>query len=125
MLPPDLKYTKSHEYVRLLGGEATLGITDFAADQLGDVVYIELPEVGRTLKKGESFGVIESVKAVSDLYSPLSGTVTEVNEALNDEPAQVNEDSFGKGWIIKLKPADEAELADTLSAEQYRVLIGA
>ncbi|HEY9899595.1 MAG TPA: glycine cleavage system protein GcvH [Pantanalinema sp.] len=125
MIPQDLKYTKSHEYVRLSGDEATIGITDFAAEQLGDVVFVELPEVGRVLKKGESFGVIESVKAVSDLYSPIGGTVVAINESLNDEPSAINEDGYGDGWIIKLQAASEADLADALTPEQYQALIGA
>ena len=124
MLPQDLKYTESHEYVRMNDDEATVGITDFAADQLGDVVYVELPEIGRVIQKGEVFGVVESVKAVSDLYSPLSGTVAEVNEALSDEPALINDDPYGKGWIIKLKPANTADLADALTPEQYRTTAG-
>ncbi|MBO9540657.1 glycine cleavage system protein GcvH [bacterium] len=125
MIPQDLKYTKSHEYVRFSGDEATIGITNFAADQLGDVVFVELPEVGRVLKKGESFGVIESVKAVSDLYSPIGGTVVAINESLNDEPSMINEDSFGEGWIIKLQPANLEDAADALNPEQYQALIGA
>lgn len=125
MIPQDLKYTKSHEYVRFSGDEATIGITDFAADQLGDVVFVELPEVGRVLKKGESFGVIESVKAVSDLYSPIGGTVVAINEGLNDEPSMVNEDGYGEGWIIKLQPSSEDDAADALTPEQYQALIGA
>lgn len=124
MLPQDLKYTASHEYVRMAGDEATVGITDFAAEQLGDVVYAELPEVGRVLEKGAVFGVVESVKAVSDLYSPVSGTVSEINEELNDEPSLINDDPYGKGWIIKLKPANAADLADALTPEQYRTTAG-
>lgn len=124
MLPQDLKYTSSHEYVRMAGDEATIGITDFAADQLGDVVYIELPEIGRELKKGEVFGVVESVKAVSDLYSPVSGTVFAINSELNEEPSLINDDSYDKGWIIKLKPANAADLADALTPEQYRTTAG-
>lgn len=123
MLPQDLKYTKSHEYVRLAQDEATVGITDYAAEQLGDVVYVELPEVGRQLEQGESLGVVESVKAVSDLYSPVTGRVIAVNEALNEEPALINDDAYGKGWIIKVKPT--APPNDLLSPEQYRVHIGA
>lgn len=123
MLPQDLKYTKTHEYVRLTSDEATIGITEYAAEQLGDVVYVELPEVGRALEPGESLGVVESVKAVSDLYSPVAGTVVAVNDALNDEPALINDDAYGKGWIVKIKPA--ANAGELLSPEQYRVHIGA
>ncbi|HEY9856164.1 MAG TPA: glycine cleavage system protein GcvH [Stenomitos sp.] len=125
MVPQDLKFTKSHEYVRVAGDEATIGITKYAAEQLGDVVFVELPEVGRSLEKGESFGVIESVKAVSDLYSPISGTVVAVNEGLNDDPAAINEDSYGNGWIIKVKPSNQAEINEILTPEQYEALVGA
>lgn len=125
MVPQDLKFTKSHEYVRLSGDTATIGITSYAAEQLGDVAFVELPEVGRALEKGETFGVIESVKAVSDLYSPISGTVLAVNDALTDDPAAINEDAFGNGWIIKVKPTNQAELDEILSPQQYEALVGA
>lgn len=125
MLPQDLKYAKSHEYARIAGEEATIGITDYAAEQLGDVVFVELPEVGRELAKGETFGVVESVKAVSDLYAPLSGKVIAVNERLNDEASLINDDPFGEGWILKIAPSNPAEAPEILDAKQYEELIGA
>jgi glycine cleavage system H protein len=125
MLPQDLKYAKSHEYARIAGEEATIGITDYAAEQLGDVVFVELPEVGRELAKGETFGVVESVKAVSDLYAPLSGKVIAVNERLNDEASLINDDPFGEGWILKIAPSNPAEASEILDAKQYEELIGA
>lgn len=124
MIPQDLKYAKSHEYARIAGDEATIGITDYAAEQLGDVVFVELPEVGRELSKGDSFGVVESVKAVSDLYAPISGKVVAVNERLNDESSLINDDPFGEGWIIKIAPSNAAEANEILDAKQYEELIG-
>src|SRR5947207_6684258 len=115
MYPADLKYTKDHEWVRLAGAEARVGITDYAQKQLGDVVYLELPEVGRTLEKGDVFGTIESVKAVSELYSPMSGEVTEVNARLAERPEAVNTDPHGS-WMILLKVADQHDAADLLHA---------
>lgn len=115
-VPDDLQYTKTHEWVRVEGDIATVGITDHAQDELGDVVYVELPEEGATFEAGESFGSIESVKAVSDLYAPVSGEVVEVNPALNDAPEKVNEDPYGDGWILKLRTSGEGEL---LSAGEY------
>ena len=108
MYPADLKYTKDHEWVRVSGTEARVGITDYAQKQLGDVVYLELPDVGRTVKKGEVFGTIESVKAVSELYAPVSGEVTEVNSALTAKPEAVNKDPHGS-WMIAVKVADPSE----------------
>lgn len=119
MLPQDLKYAKSHEYARIAGEEATIGITAYAAEQLGDVVFVELPEVGRELAKGETFGVVESVKAVSDLYAPLAGKVIAVNERLNDEASLINDDPFGEGWILKIAPSNPADASDLLDAAQY------
>jgi glycine cleavage system H protein len=118
MYPSDLKYTKDHEWVRLGAGDARVGITDYAAKQLGDVVYLELPAVGRSLKKGEVFGTIESVKAVSELYSPVSGEVSEVNTALTQNPEKVNSDPHGS-WMIAVKVADAADSADLLDAAAY------
>jgi glycine cleavage system H protein len=118
MYPPDLKYTKDHEWVRLGGGDARVGITDYAQKQLGDVVYLELPAVGRTLKKGEVFGTIESVKAVSELYSPVSGEVTEVNSSLAQNPESVNKDPHGS-WMIAVKVSDAGESSDLLDAPAY------
>lgn len=123
MVPEDLRYTKDHEWVRLAGEEATVGITKFAADQLGDIVFVELPAVGRTLAAAATFGVVESVKAVSDLFSPLSGEVVEINPTLAGQPELVNSDPFGAGWLVKLKVADAAELAELLGPAAYDQLI--
>jgi glycine cleavage system H protein len=121
MYPADLKYTKEHEWVRISGSEARVGITDYAQKQLGDVVYLELPDVGRTVKKGEVFGTIESVKAVSELYAPISGEVTEVNTALTSKPEAVNKDPHGS-WMIVVKAADPGEASDLLDAAKYTEL---
>lgn len=118
MYPTDLKYTKDHEWIRVSGGDAQVGITDYAQKQLGDVVYLELPEVGRTLKKGEVFGTIESVKAVSELFSPISGEITEVNARLAEKPEGVNSDPHGS-WMIAIRPSDPAESGHLLDAAAY------
>lgn len=118
--PDDLKYMDTHEYVRLEGEIATLGISAFAVDQLGDIVFLELPEVGAALEKGESFGTIESVKAVEDMYAPVSGTVVERNDALVDAPEQLGEDPYGEAWLLKVRINDPDELDDALSAQEYR-----
>ena len=119
-LPDDLRYTAEDEWVRVDGDEATVGISDFAQDQLGDIVYVEVPEVGRTVARGDAFGIIESVKALSDLYSPLSGEVTARNDVLIDAPELVNSSPYGDGWMMRLRLADAAELDDLLSADDYR-----
>jgi glycine cleavage system H protein len=119
-VPGDLQYTKSHEWVRVEDGVATVGITDHAQDELGDVVFVELPETGATLAAGDSFGAVESVKAVSDLYAPVGGEVVEVNSALEDSPEKINEDPYGEGWILKLQTSDEGDL---LSAADYEKLL--
>jgi glycine cleavage system H protein len=119
--PTDLKYTKDHEWVRLSGSEARVGITDYAQKQLGDVVYLELPDVGRTVKQGEVFGTIESVKAVSELYAPVSGEVTEVNTALTSKPEAVNKDPHGS-WMIAVKVTDPAEASALLDSAKYTEL---
>jgi glycine cleavage system H protein len=119
-VPGELQYTKSHEWIRLEDDIATVGITDHAQDELGDVVFIELPEQGASFGAGDSFGIVESVKAVSDLYAPVGGEVVEVNEALNDAPEKINEDPYGDGWMIRLRFSDEADL---LSAEEYEKLL--
>lgn len=118
--PEDLKYLDTHEYVRLDGEIATIGISAFAVDQLGDIVFLELPEIGDALEKDESFGSVESVKAVEDLNAPVSGTVIERNEALIDSPEQIAEDPYGEGWLIKVRLNDPDELIDALSASEYR-----
>ncbi len=119
--PSELKYVKSHEYVRVENGsEATIGVTAFAADQLGDVTYVELPQAGTNLKKEEKFGVIESVKSVSDLFMPVGGEIIAVNEKLESEPELVNNDCYGDGWMIKVKMNGPGDLDDALSADEYR-----
>ena len=118
--PHDLKYLDSHEYARLDGEIATVGITAFAVDQLGDIVFLELPEIGDAVEKGEKFGTIESVKAVEDLNSPITGTVVEVNSPLVDAPEQIGDDPYGEGWLLKVRIDDESELEDALSADEYR-----
>ncbi|WJW75880.1 glycine cleavage system protein GcvH [Thiohalobacter sp. IOR34] len=122
-IPADLKYTKSHEWVRLEGDTATVGITEHAQEQLGDMVYVELPEVGAEFASGDACAVVESVKAASDVYAPLSGEVVEVNEALTDSPELINQDAFGDGWILKLKLGDAAELDGLLDAEAYAAFL--
>ena len=117
--PADLKYTKDHEWIRLGGATAQVGITDYAQKQLGDVVYLELPPVGRSLKKGEVFGTIESVKAVSELFLPCTGEVIEVNEELGNAPELLNEDPYGKAWLIQIRLKDPAETSELMSAEEY------
>jgi glycine cleavage system H protein len=121
--PEDLKYLDTHEYVRLDGEIATLGISEFAVDQLGDIVFLELPEVGDALEKGETFGSIESVKAVEDMYAPLSGTVIERNEAMVNSPELISEDPYGEGWFLKLRINDADDLNDALSANEYRAQV--
>jgi glycine cleavage system H protein len=118
--PDDLKYLDSHEYARLEGEIGTIGITAFAVDQLGDIVFLELPEVGDALEKGEKFGTVESVKAVEDLNSPLTGTVIETNTPLVDAPEQLAEDPYGEGWLIKVRVDNPDDLEDALSAAEYR-----
>jgi len=119
-VPDDLRYLESHEWVRVSGDTAEVGITAFAQDELGDVVFVELPEEGTELTAGEDFGVVESIKAVSDVYAPISGTVTEVNDRLRDEPELLNEDPFGDGWMLEVEVADESEVDDLLSPAAYR-----
>jgi glycine cleavage system H protein len=123
-VPGDLKYSKDHEWVRMEdGGIAAIGITDFAQDQLGDVVYLDLPEEGATVRQFEKFGEVESVKSVSDLFSPLSGEVVERNESTIETPEQVNASPYGEGWLIKVSMANPAELENLLSASEYEQLI--
>ena len=123
MYPADLKYTKDHEWVRAGDGDATIGITDYAQAQLGDVVFVELPAVGRSISQGEAFGTIESVKAVSELYAPVSGEVIAVNDALSTASEAVNKDPHG-AWIIKVKPSNAGELGSLLDAAAYEALVG-
>ena len=119
-IPEELQYTRSHEWVRIENDTATVGITDHAQEELGDIVFVELPEEGATLQAGDSFGTLESVKAVSDLYAPVGGEVVEVNETLNDSPEKINEDPYGDGWIAKLSVSGEGDL---LSATDYERLL--
>ena len=121
--PEDLKYLDTHEYVRLDGEIATLGITAFAVDQLGDIVFLELPEIGDALEKGESFGSIESVKAVEDLNAAVSGTVIERNDAIVDSPEAIADDPYGEGWLVKVRLDDPDEPIEAMSAEEYRAQV--
>jgi glycine cleavage system H protein len=123
-IPQNLRYTKEHEWVRLEGDTATIGITDYAQGELGDIVFIEVETVDEEVAVEEVFGSIEAVKTVSDLFSPLSGVVTEFNEALEDTPEAVNNDPYGTGWIIKMKITDTAEFEELMTAEAYAALIG-
>jgi len=123
-IPADLKYAKSHEWVRVSGDVATVGISDHAQHELTDVVFLELPEVGRKVKAGEACAVVESVKTASDIYSPVSGEITEVNKAAVDNPALVNTEPYGNGWFYKIKLSNPAELSGLLSPEQYGAQIG-
>ena len=120
MVPPDLRYTKDHEWVRVDGDTATIGVTDFAANQLGDVVFVDLPQVGRSVEQFATFGVVESVKAVSDLYAPLSGEVLAVNEDLGGQPELVNSDPYGKGWMLKFTVTNAGELSGLMDAAAYQ-----
>jgi glycine cleavage system H protein len=122
--PEDRKYTREHEWVMIEGGVAVVGITDFAQDQLGDVVYVELPAVGDRVQMMQPFGVIESVKTASDLYAPVTGVVVEINESLVDEPQTVNDAPYASGWLIKVRPDDPVEIESLMSAQQYREQIG-
>ncbi|HXR87738.1 MAG TPA: glycine cleavage system protein GcvH [Stellaceae bacterium] len=116
----NIRYTKDHEWIRVDGEEATIGITDFAQDQLGDIVFVELPEVGRKVEKGKEAGVVESVKAASEVYAPASGEVTAVNAGLAKDPARVNADAMGEGWFYKIKLADAKELGDLMDEAAYQ-----
>jgi len=121
--PEDLKYLDSHEYVRLEGEIATVGISAFAIDQLGDIVFLELPDVGDAVEKGETFGNVESVKAVEDLKSPVTGTVVERNEVMVETPEQLTEDPYGEGWLLKVRVNDWDQLDDAMSASEYRAQV--
>jgi glycine cleavage system H protein len=121
--PDDLKYMDSHEYARLDGEIATVGITAFAIDQLGDIVFLELPDVGELVERGETFGTVESVKAVEDLKSPITGTVVERNDPLLDAPEQLADDPYGEAWLLKVRIDDPTELDDAMAADEYRALV--
>ena len=124
-IPSELKYTKDHEWIRVEGETITVGITDFAQSELGDIVYVEVETVDETLDIEEVFGTVEAVKTVSDLFLPVSGEIIEFNESLEDEPEKVNSDPYGEGWMIKVKCSDLSQLDDLLSAEDYKAIIGA
>jgi len=119
MYPKELKYTKTHEWIRVEGTRGKCGITFYASDQLGDIVFVELPEVGQGVVKGEAFGVVESVKAVSDCYAPVSGKVVAVNEMLETQPELINQSTYDEGWIIEVELSDPSELDDLMDAQQY------
>ena len=122
-VPAELKYTKEHEWIRVEGEEAVVGITDYAQSQLGDIVFVECETVGDALEAGETFGTVEAVKTVSDLYLPVAGEVLEFNEELEGEPELVNKDPYGKGWIVKIKISDETELDGLFNADAYKAII--
>lgn len=123
--PSELKYTKDHEWVKVEGNQATIGITDFAQRELGDIVYIDINTVGEEVAAEEVFGTVEAVKTVSDLFMPVSGTINEWNNTLNDQPELVNTDPYGAGWMVKVTISDESQIAGLLSADDYKQLIGA
>lgn len=123
--PTDVKYTKEHEWIRVEGDIAYVGITDYAQEQLGDIVFVDIPTVDETLAAGDTFGTIEVVKTISDLFLPVSGTVLEQNETLADQPELVNQDPYGEGWIIKIKPSEDADFSQLLDAEAYKALVNA
>jgi glycine cleavage system H protein len=124
-IPQDLRYTKDHEWVRVEGNEATVGITDFAQSELGDIVFVDINTEGQDLDAEAVFGTVEAVKTVSDLFMPISGTVLSVNPDLADDPASVNGDPYGKGWMVRLRVSDPGQLDSLLTAEQYGALVGA
>ncbi|MBE9490309.1 MAG: glycine cleavage system protein GcvH [Bacteroidetes bacterium] len=124
-IPSELKYTKDHEWIRVEGDTITVGITDFAQSELGDIVYVEVETLDETLDIDEVFGTVEAVKTVSDLFLPVSGEIIEFNETLEDEPEKVNSDPYGEGWMIKIKCSDVSQLDDLLSAEDYKAIIDA
>ena len=123
-IPQELKYTKDHEWVKIEGDTATIGVTDFAQGELGDIVYVEVETLDETLEKEEVFGTVEAVKTVSDLFMPLSGEIIEFNDSLEDEPEKVNEDPYGEGWMIKIKLSNPSEADDLLSADEYKEVVG-
>ncbi len=125
IFPNDIKYTKEHEWIRLEGDIAYVGITDYAQDQLGDIVFVDIQTEGETLEEGDTFGTIEVVKTISDIFMPVAGEVLEQNEELADHPEYVNQDPYGKGWLIKIKPADDADFESLLDAEAYKALVNA
>ena len=125
MFPENFKYTKEHEWVKVEGPNATIGITDHAQSELGDIVYVDLPKVGSTVEQGKTFGSVESVKAVSDIYSPLSGEVTAINEALNTTPEKLNADPHGEAWLIKIKLSNPGQADSLMSVAEYQAYLAA
>lgn len=123
-IPENLKYTKDHEWISIQGDVATVGITDFAQGELGDIVYVEIEKTGENFSKEEVFGTVEAVKTVSDLFMPLTGEIIDINEELNEKPELVNEDPYGQGWMIKIK-VNSSDISDLLNSEQYKKLVGA
>mgnify|MGYP000306325910 FL=1 len=123
-IPENLKYTKDHEWISIEGDVATVGITDFAQGELGDIVYVEIEKIGENFSKEEVFGTVEAVKTVSDLFMPLTGEIIDINEELNEKPELVNEDPYGEGWMIKIK-VNSSDISDLLNSEQYKKLVGA
>ena len=123
-IPENLKYTKDHEWISIEGDVATVGITDFAQGELGDIVYVEIEKIGKNFSKEEVFGTVEAVKTVSDLFMPLTGEIIDINEELNEKPELVNEDPYGQGWMIKIK-VNSSDISDLLNSEQYKKLVGA
>ena len=123
-IPENLKYTKDHEWISIQGDVATVGITDFAQGELGDIVYVEIEKIGENFSKEEVFGTVEAVKTVSDLFMPLTGEIIDINEELNENPELVNEDPYGQGWMIKIK-VNSSDISDLLNSEQYKKLVGA
>jgi glycine cleavage system H protein len=121
--PKELRYTKEHEWIRDEGGTATVGVTDYAQEKLGDVVFVEMPETGVSIQAGDTFGVVESVKAASDIYCPVGGEVIEINHALEEHPEYVNQSPYGDGWIIKVKVTDSSSMNDLMDAEQYQAFV--
>lgn len=122
--PETLKYTKEHEWVRIEGNTATVGITDHAQGELGDIVYVDIPDAGASVKQGDVFGTIEAVKTVADLFAPVSGTILEFNTAVNDAPEAINDDPYGAGWIIKVEVSNPSEIGELLDVASYKALIG-
>jgi glycine cleavage system H protein len=123
--PAELKYTKDHEWIKVEGNEATIGITEFAQSELGDIVYVDIASLGKEVAKDDVFGTVEAVKTVSDLFMPVTGTVTEINPALNNQPDLVNSDPYGEGWMVKITVADVSEIEGLLSADDYKSVVGA
>jgi glycine cleavage system H protein len=122
--PEDIKYTADHEWIRIEGSSGIIGITDYAQGELGDIVYVDIPAAGTAMEKGKSFGTIEAVKAVSDIFAPVSGVVEEVNGGIKDHPEVINKDPYGRGWVVKIKIKDPAQLGTLLDVHAYKTLIG-